>query len=248
MNRLTPYLAVALAAMLSLFGMSIVSPPEGDSACPYITTTYVEPYTSIYGEDEPTDIQCPIPIENRVANGTGIQCVWSSIETLGRWAEEPKLINQPLTGRSDCKSYSGPGLAARKLKELGVRFEQVSNGQDRQSSIALMKRATSEGRAALFGVPGHAMVCVHYDETSDTVKWIDNSDCSLKVQTTTIRRFNDMWDGWVLVIYADNDIIPQKVTGPGAARNIPIFDPSSPQQIFPKDFIPLPGLRESRNR
>jgi len=249
MNRVTSFLAVALAAMLGFFGMYVVSQPSGNSAWPYITTNYVEPYTSIYGEDEPTDIQCPIPMTDRVKNGTGIQCVWSSIETLGRWAEEPKLVNPPLTSRSDCKSYSGPGLAAKKLKELGVRFEQVANGQDRQSSIALMKRATSEGRAALFGVPGHAMVCVHYDEAADTVKWIDNSDRSLKVQTTTIERFNRMWDGWVLVIYADNDIIPQKVSGQGgAARNIPIFDPNNPNHVYPKDFIPLPQQRYQGNR
>lgn len=243
MNRVTTILAVALSMLVGLFSMVLIAPPNSMSQAswPYITTTYVEPYTSIYGEDEPTDIQCPIPMKDRVANGTGIQCVWASIETLGRWAEEPKLMNPPLTSRSDCKSYSGPGLAAKKLKELGVRFEQVANGQDRQASIALIKKATSEGRAALFGIPGHAMVCVHYDEAADQVKWIDNSDRSLKVQTTTIQRFNQMWDGWVLVIYADNDIIAQKLQGDGAARSIPIFDPNNPNQVFPKDYIPLPS-------
>lgn len=50
------------------------------------------------GPDASTEgLQCPIPHENRVKNHTGIQCVYSSIETLGRWAEEEKLTNPPLT-------------------------------------------------------------------------------------------------------------------------------------------------------
>jgi len=245
MNRTNTFLAVALSALLSLLVMFAAAPPQVgpqyNPAWPEITTTYTESYVSIYGEEEPDGLHSPIPMDCRVRNYTGIQCVWSSIEMLGRWAEEPKLMNPPLTSRSDCKSYSGPGSAAKKLRELGVKFEQVA-GQDRQASIALMKKAMAEGRGALFGVPGHAMVCVHYDEQQNVAKWIDNSDRSLKVQTSTVQEFNRRWDDWVLVIYADNDIIPQKIMAQGGAvRSIPIFDSENPSRVFPKDFIPLPG-------
>src|SRR5690554_2106247 len=67
-------------------------------------TTYQEDYDSEASEPSLDTLQCPIPMNDRVRNHTGIQCVFSSIEMLGRWAEEPKLTNPPITSRSDCKS------------------------------------------------------------------------------------------------------------------------------------------------
>jgi hypothetical protein len=155
---------------------------------------------------------------------------------LGRWAEEPKLINPPLTSRSDCKGYSGPSAAAAKLKKYGVRFEQEY--RNREKGIALIKKAMREHRGCLWGVPGHAMVIIHYDEEANEVKYVDNSDSRLKVQTITISRFKSRWDSWVLVIYADNDLFPDKVNP--LARRIPIKDRNNPQGTYPKDYIPLP--------
>lgn len=202
-------------------------------------TTYTPIYTSTEGEVDPRDIHCPIPMKDRVPNYTGIQCVWSSIEMLGRWAEEPKLINPPITSRSDCKSYSSPSLAAQRLNQLGVRFEQEYS--DREAGLRLIRKAMSEGRGCLFGVPGHAMVLVHFDEQGNQVKWVDNSDRTLKVQTMTVEQFLQRWDSWVLVVYADRDIIPQKMA---PFRNplfqMPIHDRNSSQGQYPRDYIPLP--------
>jgi len=203
-------------------------------------TTYTPMYTSMSGEYEPLDIQCPIPMSDRVPNGTGIQCVWSSIEMLGRWAEEPKLVNPPITSRSDCKSYSSPSLAAERLNQLNVRFEQEYG--DRQRGLTLVRKAMAEGRGCLFGVPGHAMVLVHFDEQANEVKWVDNSDRTLKVQTMTVQRFLERWDTWALVIYADHDIVPDKIA---RIRN-PLFqmqirDRNNPQREYPRDYIPLPS-------
>lgn len=204
-------------------------------------TTYTPMYVSLIGEYEPLDIQCPIPMENRVPNFTGIQCVWSSIEMIGRRAEEPKLTNPPLTTRSECKSYASPTLASRVLTSLNVRFEQSYGNRDQ--GIALIKKAMAEGRGCLFGVPGHAMVLVHYDEETSVVKYVDNSDSTLKVQTMTMERFIKAWDTWALVIYADNDIVPQKIA---RIRNyIPIVDRNNAQEDYPRDYIPVPQMPSS---
>lgn len=202
-------------------------------------TTYQEDYNSEVSEPSLDTLQCPIPMKDRVRNHTGIQCVFSSIEMLGRWAEEPKLTDPPITSRSDCKSYSGPSDAASKLRRLGVKFEQTY--RDRNEGIKLIKKAMEEGRGCLWGVPGHAMVLVHYSEEEDRVCWVDNSDRSLKVQETTIEKFKRRWDSWILVIYADNDVIPAKL-GRGLF-NIPIIDHLFPGRKYPKNYIPMPKNR-----
>lgn len=84
------------------------------------------------------------------------------------------------------------------------------------------------------------MVCVHFDEEKDIVKYVDNSDRSLKVQTMTMERFNSRWTKWVLVIYADKDIISVKMGGP--ALKMPI-KPMTPGKEYPKDFVPVPNRK-----
>lgn len=199
-------------------------------------TTYVPDYIYEGLETPLEDLQCPIPHENRVKNYTGIQCVYSSIEALGRWAEEPKLTSPPITSRSDCKGFSGPSRAAEILNKLNVKFEQ-SYG-DKEKGIRLLKKAMMEGRGALWDVPGHAMVLVHYNEQEDKVCWFDNSDKSLKIQQTTVEKFNKRWGSWILVIYADNDIVSEKVH----KFNLPIFDVLNPSRKYEKGYVPFPQL------
>lgn len=202
-------------------------------------TTYVAAYDSGQVEKgELENVQCPIPMKDRVRNYTGVQCVFSSIETLGRWAECKPLISPPLTSRSDCKSFSSPNDAGLKLKALGVRFEQSYRGQEQ--GIVLIKKAMREGRGCLFGVPGHAMVLIHYDDEADVVKWIDNSDSRLRVQTMTVKQFRSKWDQWILVIYADPDIIAAKLNRKNLANQIPIINRNSTPETFPDNYIPTP--------
>lgn len=183
-------------------------------------------------------------MKDRVFNQTRIQCVYASAEMLGRWAEEPKLINPPLTSRADCKGYSSPSRLAQILNSINVKFEQSYN--NRPQGRALIHRAMAEGRGCMWGVPGHAMVIVHFDEYKNVMKWVDNSDRSLKVQTTTIAGFEKRWDSWICVIYADNDIVPMKMKkvapspSPTPAYVIPIKDRNNPQGTYPKDYIPTP--------
>lgn len=200
---------------------------------------YVNTYTPTYlcdGQDVPLDdLNCPIPHKDRVKNYTGIQCVYSSIEALGRWAEEPKLINPPITSRPDCKSFSGPKQAGAILDRLKVKFEQTYG--DKEKGVKLIKKAMREGRGCLWDVPGHAMILVHYDEKQDKVCWVDNSDSSLKIQQTTVEKFNKRWGSWILVIYADNDITTEKVY----KYNFPILDHDCLID-FQKGFIPFPQI------
>lgn len=198
----------------------------------------INPVADFEGEpdEDLKDVMVPIPMKDRVFNKTGIQCVWCSLETIGRYAEEKKLID--LTELPDCKSYSGPSSAARKLKQLGVKFEQTTNKSDRS---LLIRSVVKERRGCLFGIPGHAMTLVHYDETKGVVKYINNSDRTLAVRTWTMAEFNRRWEGWICVIYAENDIIPQKY-GP-VIPELPIVDRDSPQGKYPKDYILGPTLK-----
>jgi len=185
-------------------------------------------------EDEDfADVMVPIPMKDRVPNYTGIQCVWVSIEALGRYAEEPKLIG--LNKDPECKSYSGPSSSAKKLKQLGVKFEQTTSKSDRS---LIVKSVVNERRGCLFSVPGHAMVLIHYDEKRGVVKYFNNSDPTLKTRTWTIEEFNKRWDGWILVIYADNDILPLKYNPP--VTQMQIVDRNNPQGKYPKDYILFP--------
>jgi hypothetical protein len=196
--------------------------------------TFVEEYESA-GVEVPLDsLQCPIPIKDRVRNYTGIQCVYSSIEMLGRWAEEPKLMNPPITSRPDCKGYSGPSRAAEILNKMGVRFEQSYGDKERGRN--LLRKAMREGRGALWDVPGHAMVIVHYNEEEDRVCWVDNSDRTLKVQETNIKGFERRWGSWILVIYADNDIVPDKME----FLSMSVLDRDDPSVKIERGFVPMP--------
>ncbi len=209
--------------------------PDGEFLTKF-TPAYVS--TDTPADENLQNVNCPIPMQDRVKNHTGSQCVWSSIEMLGRWAEEPKLTNPPLTSRGKCRTYSSPSLAARVLTELNVKFEQTY--RDRAAGVAMIKKAMAQGRGCLFDVPGHAMVLIHYDEAKDVAKYIDNSDYSLRIHTTTINGFNRRWGSWILVIYADNDIIPVKLNRSLWSRKLPIFDRNNPQRRYPKDYVPIP--------
>jgi len=201
-------------------------------------TTFTKTYTSHAVEPDLEGLQCPIPMNCRVRNHTGIQCVYSSTEALGRWAEEPKLMDPPLTSRGNCRGYSGPSQLGRVLDGLNVKYEYVSgDNRTRAKGIAFIKKAMAEGRGCLFGVPGHAMVLIHYSEEEDKVCWFDNSDRSLRVQTMTVAKFKRRWDGWVCVIYGDNDLFPGKAHG--GVQNIPIVDHEGDKK-FDKKYVPLP--------
>ena len=192
-------------------------------------------FTNESSKENLDEVQCPIPKEDRVLNKTEIQCVWASIEMLGRWAEEEKLINPPLTSRNECKSYSSPSDVNQKLTKLNVKFKQSYRNE--KEGIELIKEAMKEKRGCLWSVPGHAMVIVHFDEEKDIFKWVDNSDLNLNIQTSDIAFFERNWESWVLVIYGDYSKIENKIK---RKYNIPMFEKNK-QILYDKDYIDHPN-------
>lgn len=186
-------------------------------------------------DEDLSDVMVPVPMKDRVYNKTGIQCVWATTEAMGRYAEEPKLIN--LTDDPDCKSYASAYSFARKMKQLGVKFETTTDVND----LSLIRKAVvEERRGCLFCVPGHAMLLVHFDEKKGIVKYINNSDRSLAIRTWTMAEFrrHRNGEGWVSTIYADNDIIPKKYAP--RIPLLPIIDRNKPQGAYEKDYILQP--------
>lgn len=198
-----------------------------------VDTNPIVAYDGIIDEDL-SDIMVPIPMRDRVFNRTGIQCVWASTEALGRYAEEPKLIN--LTDDPECKSYANISNFSRKMKERSVKYKVTNNVNDR---TLIIKSVVQDRRGCMFCVQNHAMVLVHYDEKKGIVKYFNNSDRSLAIRTWTMAEFNKRFVGWVSTIYADNDIISLKY-----APNIPllaIIDRNSTQGIYDKEYILQPA-------
>ena len=72
------------------------------------------------------------------------------------------------------------------------------------------------------------------DEEKGIVQYINNSDKTLKIRTWTLKEFNQRWDGWICVVYADEDIVPKKYT---KIYPIPIIDRIKPQGDYKEDYI-----------
>jgi hypothetical protein len=128
------------------------------------------------------------------------------------------------------------------LKSLGVKFEQTWG--DKEKGLSMIRKAMREGRGALFDVPGHAMVIVHFDENRDRVCWVDNSDNSLKAQTSTVERFMKRWGSWILVVYAEEDIVLYKAY----RMHIPVLSEEESLLSPAGNFVPIPTYIGSNGR
>ena len=189
------------------------------------------PVSSYEGKEEEdlSSVQVPIPEKDRVPNKTGIQGVWSSIETLARYCGEKKLYE--ITENNEYKSYAGPGSARRMFEKYEIEYEMTTSTKDRS---LLIKGCMVENRGCGFGIPGHVMTMVHYDEEKGVVKYIDNSDLQLKIRMWSMDEFNRRWDGWVFIIRAKNDRI-------SARKDIPIKDRGIKQGSYDKNYIFFPN-------
>jgi hypothetical protein len=119
-----------------------------------------------------------------------------------------------------------------------VKFDM--SYRDKAAGVAMIKKAMAEGRGTLFGVPGHAMVLCHYDEEKGIVKYINNSNSKLPIETMSMADFNRRWDTWVMVVYAEPDLFPAKAGRLDLPNSLPIIDRNNPQQKYEKDYIPKP--------
>lgn len=232
MKRISIYLFCVIYVCFVVFlALSLAKPSH---VCPSpssldVTANPVKEFEGIV-DSNLYDTQVYIPMKDRVFNKTGIQCVWSSVETLARYAEIEKLYN--ITEEKEYKSYAGPQSLKKMLNKYGIKYEMTTNKNDRS---LLIKGCTIQKRAVGFDIPGHVMVLVHYDEEQGVVKYINNSDPSLKIRTWTMEEFNKRWAGWVFIIYADNDIIPYKNGG-----YFDIIDQNEYQSKYEKNYILSP--------
>jgi hypothetical protein len=237
-NRKLTALAVLLgSAVTTLFLAAILNQAPTESKGRPQPVAY-----NLVHLDTKPNVQCPIPMSDRVKNRTGKQCVYASIETLGNWGEEPRLAN--LTSRPECQGLSDPYTTGHVLKRLGVNFRQ--SAADPEKGFQLIQEAMRDGRGVMFGVnregqdDGHVMVMLHCDQ--EKVLYFDNSDPELKTQSMSLDEFYRVWDKWVLAIYPEQDPFPAKVAMQCGARVIPIRDYSGVLQDFPPDYIPMPRL------
>jgi hypothetical protein len=53
-----------------------------------------------------------------------------------------------------------------------------------------------------------------------------------------MKEFNKYWDGWVLAIQADNDIVPLKYQN--FKIDVPVIDRNNKQGVYSKEYIIQP--------
>jgi hypothetical protein len=84
------------------------------------------------------------------------------------------------------------------------------------------------------------MVLCHYDEEKGVVKYINNSNHKLPIQTMSMSEFNRKWDTWVLVVYGETDLFPSKAMKTNVPNLLPIIDRNGLQGEY-KNYIPVPN-------
>ena len=142
---------------------------------------------------------CPVQPAETVPNRTGVQCVWSSLELIGNYIEEPKLYN--LTKDSRCQGLADPGRVHSLLTSKGIKFAQT---KDKKEGMKIMLAAMDVGLPVLCGFSGvHAINVVNYDETANRVHYIDNIG-ERTPRIMSLEKFNRAWDGWIVAIYPAN--------------------------------------------
>lgn len=142
-------------------------------------------------QDDTDGVQVPIPMNCRVKNYTGIQCVWSSLSCLARYHNIPAAKNLI----DKYKSYAGPGDVRRALDPIGVKYVMNTGTKNKQFLVDYC----AKGWGAGIGLNGtHMVTLVHFKD--GVVKIIDNSDPSLRIQSMSEDQFMRRWDGWAVVL------------------------------------------------
>lgn len=149
-------------------------------------------------DPELVGVQVPIAKEDRKFNKSGVQCVWCSLETLGRHNGVPNTYD--LTDKY--KQATHPGYVAEVLNERGITFKQINAGRF-ASTRFIREYVVKKKYGVAVGLQGtHMVTLVHYDDDKNIVKVIDNGGPdALKIQTWTMEKFNQRFDGWALAIF-----------------------------------------------
>lgn len=158
-----------------------------------------------------------VAMENRLHNGTGMQCVFASLETIGRHHGYDQLYGLC----DEYKGMSNPYEVAHILQQRQVPYEYKSPLNYQTGDI---KRFTDEGRPCLIGLYGnHAVVCIGLDDESARI--ISNNRPSRPVQTIPIDEFSRIFDRWVFALVPqDVDKTPPMVV---KQKRMPPKDPKA---------------------
>jgi hypothetical protein len=153
-------------------------------------------YRSVLDEDM-RDVQVPIPMECRVPNRSGDQCVWCSLECLSKYhkIEAGSHLTDTYKNSTDGKEVR------RVLDGLSIKYTMQAEGN---KDVKILEDACAKGWGASVGLSGvHMVNVVHFK--GDVVKVIDNADSTLKIRTWTKDQFFKRWDGWTVILVPPND-------------------------------------------
>lgn len=151
----------------------------------------------LYDGDKQNGIMAPLAQDNRALNTIG-QCVWSSLQNMGRQIGEPKLYQ--LTRDRRCQGGASPGDVHRVLTALGVKFEQAYG--NRKDAYNLIKKGLSEGRPCIISYDrAHVINIVHYDEGANKVAVVNNHHDRFQTQYMSLAEFDRRFKGWVCIVY-----------------------------------------------
>jgi hypothetical protein len=199
-TKLVGVLCASLLAAVGVIASVNTSVKAEDQKVPYSKFNMIapQPEPKIVEPDELSGVQVPIAKENRKFNVSGVQCVWCSLENLARHHKETKLYD--LTEKF--KHATGPNYVARVLASRDVKYKQVYSGK--KAGIDFIKEYVTKKKLGVgIGINNvHMINVIHFDEAKGIVKVIDNDGPdALKVQTWTMEKFNQNFDGWAVVIF-----------------------------------------------
>jgi hypothetical protein len=143
---------------------------------------------------------CQVPVSSglRVHNYTGIQCVYSSLETCARYQGIKELYDLTDLYKDPADFTDTDAI----LLKRGVHFEQVRAKTNLKTQVLWVKDKVADGYPVCVGIKPfpycyHMVTVIHFKD--GIVKYIDPDD-ELNIKTLTEDEFLKQWQGWGLIL------------------------------------------------
>lgn len=155
-----------------------------------------------------TDPAVVVAKEHRVKNPNNKRCVWCSIEVLGLIAKEPKL--KKLSEKYEGPAHEGHVIWMMEKHKVKYAMNPMGNTGNRAVYEFLVIPCMHDKRGVAVGINNpdgtkHMLNVVHYDIKEKEILILDNGDPDLKIRKWDWDEFHRRWNGWAIVIYADDD-------------------------------------------
>lgn len=175
-----------------------------------------------------------VPKEARIPNYSGSQCVWVSCELVCRTLKVKEGYNLH-------KKYfhaTSFTYAQDQLRRRGIQCGVAYGDYAWKRTLEYLDK----GYPVVFGVPGHALVIIGYDEKTKEVTVIDNRSNGTLEQKWSWDRFNSRWERVCLFIWGPFTDVPGQPQPP--VKPTPPEKPDPGKLAPPKDksFSRDPGL------